>query len=208
MIGERLLTLVRLVIRREKEMEAVKNQVEELNLQLVKLAREDSLTGLENRRMLMDRLHLEYGRGARDKEWLTAVMLDVDFFKLYNDTYGHSAGDDCLQRVADILANGVARVVDTAARYGGEEFCLLLPNTKAEGGLQLAERILQTLYDANIPHSESSYGRVTLSAGVYSCIPDLNVSPEEMLQKADKALYKAKTQGRNRVCLHVESGRE
>ena len=128
-------------------------------------------------------------------------MLDVDFFKKFNDRYGHVAGDDCLRRVAGAIATGPRRPTDLAARYGGEEFAVILPDTDADGACAVAEKIRQAVQSLAIPHADSPCGDVTVSLGVHTCCPadEMDAAPLSCIEGADALLYQAKTRGRN--CL-------
>jgi diguanylate cyclase (GGDEF)-like protein len=162
----------------------------------------DGLTGVHNRRYFDQRLVSEWARAARTGSALSLLMLDVDFFKLYNDRYGHQAGDDCLRRVAAGLAAGLKRPADLLARYGGEEFVCLLPDTDLSGALQLAEQLGSQIAALQIEHAGSSVAEfVTLSLGA-CCKPAGAGSGDvaELLRQADVQLYQAKQSGRNRSC--------
>lgn len=169
---------------------------------LRRLAYVDGLTGVPNRRYFDQRLHSEWARAARSGAAISLLMIDVDFFKLYNDTYGHQAGDDCLRRVAGVLASGLKRPADLLARYGGEEFVCLLPGTDVPGALQLAEQLGQQITALRIEHAGSSIADfVTVSVGC--CYKPAGASRgevAELLRQADVQLYKAKQNGRNRSC--------
>jgi diguanylate cyclase (GGDEF)-like protein len=162
----------------------------------------DGLTGVHNRRYFDERLINEWGRAARNSTAISLLLLDVDFFKRYNDHYGHQAGDDCLRRVAAGLASGLKRPADMLARYGGEEFVCLLPDTDLSGALQLAEQLGAQIAALQIAHADSAVGGyVTVSLGV--CTKPAGVtggSVVELLRQADVQLYKAKQGGRNRSC--------
>jgi diguanylate cyclase (GGDEF)-like protein len=164
------------------------------------LAGQDGLTGLANRRAFDEALAKEYRRTKREKKALSLVMIDVDRFKIFNDRYGHPAGDDCLRRVAAAIAETARRPGDVVARYGGEEFAVLLPDTDEAGAEMIAERILQNVCGLNIRHEANIGSLVTISAGVASFVSaDSNGSPETLVQNADRALYRAKDSGRNAV---------
>lgn len=184
------------------------HQSQELNLlnkELERIAHEDALTGIANRRSFDVAASKEWDRALRDKQSLTILLLDVDFFKRFNDHYGHSAGDDCLRLVAQSLQKSVLRSSDIVARYGGEEFVILLPNTKAEGGHQVAERIIQAVDDLNIPHNQSDTARhVTISVGVSSLIAHPELSLAALIHQADVALYKAKEMGRHQYVVYED----
>ncbi|HEX4870208.1 MAG TPA: diguanylate cyclase [Moraxellaceae bacterium] len=176
--------------------------LEESNLRLQYLTAIDGLTQIANRRSLDVTLGTEWQRALRKREPLGLVMIDVDHFKLFNDTYGHAAGDECLRGVAGALKDFARRPGDLAARYGGEEFVLVLTGANAEQAMLVAERVRDKIVELAIPHQRSSHGSVTASFGVASVVPGAQHSgPEALLLAADKALYKAKEGGRNRVIL-------
>lgn len=180
----------------------VRNQIELkcAREQLTKLASTDGLTGLANRRRFDEVLAQEYTRHARSAGELSLIMLDVDHFKAYNDTYGHVSGDDCLRQIAGVINRSVIRVTDLAARYGGEEFVCVLPETNQKGALAIAEKIRLGIIALSIPHSGSSAAsHVTASLGVVTtrCFPEK--SALNIVAQADEQLYKAKASGRNRV---------
>jgi diguanylate cyclase (GGDEF)-like protein len=162
----------------------------------------DSLTRLANRRHFDDALNREFFRLKRSGAPLSLIMLDVDYFKRFNDSLGHLAGDDCLQQVASALSAVVERAPDLVARYGGEEFAVILPETDPMGALSLAERIRQAVEELAIPHPDSlSAGHVTVSLGVVTVSPAGLGAPEAILALADEAMYGAKQGGRNRVAV-------
>jgi diguanylate cyclase (GGDEF)-like protein len=168
--------------------------------ELERLANHDGLTGIYNRRGFDDKLHAEFSRSSRESLPLSLAMVDVDFFKQFNDTYGHQAGDHCLKKVADALAKSTFRPSDMAARYGGEEFAIVLPSVDEEGAKVVANRVLKAVSGLGIVHSGSvSRGVVTVSIGVATIIPSAKSSEKELIQAADEALYRAKHGGRNRV---------
>ncbi len=161
----------------------------------------DGLTGAFNRRHFDEHLKAESGRAARTGTLLSVVLLDVDFFKLYNDRYGHQAGDDCLRRIATALKGGLRRPGDMLARYGGEEFACLLPETGLEGALLLANQLGQRIVEQQIEHAGSSVAPVvTVSLGVCTTVAGTSSSAEALLRGADAQLYLAKSGGRNRTC--------
>ncbi len=167
---------------------------------LKRLANVDGLTQVANRRRFDECLDAEWRRCLRDQNYLSLILCDVDFFKAYNDTYGHQAGDDCLVKVAKAISQSVKRPGDLVARYGGEEFAVILPNTHMAGAMEVGELIRTQLSGLQIPHAKSLVSRyVTLSLGVSSIIPTLELSPELLVAAADKALYQAKSQGRDCV---------
>jgi len=176
----------------------------EANRELSRLAHLDGLTGLANRRYFDERYPQEWSRCSREGVMLAVAMVDVDFFKRYNDGYGHQAGDDCLKQIAKVLAAHMRRPGDVAARYGGEEFVLVMPNTGQEGVTAVLEEILQALRDLRIPHAFSDAAEyVTLSAGVAVTLPQTPGSAESLVYQADLALYRAKQNGRNRCELAI-----
>jgi len=165
------------------------------------MALTDSLTGLGNRRRLDTALVEAIRLAAREGTALSLIMLDVDYFKRYNDSYGHAAGDDCLGAVGAAIQRAVKRPGDLAVRYGGEEFTVLLPNTDGAGAAQVAEEILQAIRSLGIEHNAHPLGRVTASAGITTGRPGLeDVTPGTLIKAADALLYVAKQQGRNRWC--------
>ncbi len=178
-----------------------------LNRQLDKIAHEDALTGIPNRRSFDDAAEREFDRARRDRQPFSILLLDVDYFKRYNDSYGHAAGDKCLQAVARALDECLRRPADMAARYGGEEFIVMLPNTPVHGAAQMAERILQQIDRLAIPHAASAVASwVTVSIGVKTLLPDEHLhSLKETVKMADDALYAAKGAGRHRFMVHESS---
>jgi diguanylate cyclase (GGDEF)-like protein len=173
------------------------------NLMLVDQAFRDGLTGIANRRKFDVAIAQEWTRAGRGSYSVALLMVDVDWFKQYNDLYGHLEGDACLQRVATLLAAGMKRPSDLACRYGGEEFAVILPMTSIDGATLLAERLRQSLADMAVPHGASPVGRVTVSIGI-SCIRPLpGQSVQELVQSADRALYLAKNTGRDRARVQL-----
>ncbi len=176
-------------------------QLHQVNQELEHLANLDGLTQVANRRRFDRVLEQEWLRLRREKLPLSLILADIDYFKLYNDTYGHLAGDDCLRQIAQTIHQTLKRPADLVARYGGEEFVVILPNTSLPGALQVAEHIRQAVYNLQLTHQASpGTGVITLSLGVSSLIPPINEEPQILIQKADQALYKAKKQGKNIVC--------
>ncbi|MEP6545259.1 diguanylate cyclase [Microcoleus vaginatus GB1-A2] len=178
------------------------------NQKLQQLATTDGLTGIANRRQFDRVLRLEWRRLAREELPLSLIMFDIDFFKLYNEFYGHLGGDDCLRQVAGAIARSTNRAGDLAARYGGEEFAVVLPNTSAEGANAVARKICDAIASLKLPHARSSIGPyVTLSCGSATAIPSAQESPDTLIRSADSALFQAKTEGKNRIC-HASSNSE
>jgi diguanylate cyclase (GGDEF)-like protein len=159
----------------------------------------DHVTGLANRRAFDKQLAREWRRAVREKVSLSLIMIDVDQFKLYNDHYGHLAGDACLRTIGSIIKNAPLRETDLAARYGGEEFAVILPRAISEGASLLAERIRQAVADRHIPHLPYHPGIVTISMGVATIHPTGEGNETMLIEKADQALYQAKKEGRNQV---------
>jgi diguanylate cyclase (GGDEF)-like protein/PAS domain S-box-containing protein len=172
--------------------------------QLAEVAALDDLTGIANRRTFNHALAQESSRLSRATRDLSLLMLDVDHFKLFNDRYGHLAGDDCLRRIARALKDALSREADLVARFGGEEFVALLPSTEREGAEAIAWRVLESVRRLAIPHESSGHGIVTVSIGVTTWEAGLAVDRQQMIDHADRALYKAKEGGRNtfRVISH------
>jgi diguanylate cyclase (GGDEF)-like protein len=182
-------------------------QQKDLQVKLETLAIEDGLTGLANRRRFDERLREEWGRAYRERSSLALLMIDLDHFKAFNDTYGHQAGDECLHAFAGILADEARRGGDLVARYGGEEFALLLPNTGAEGCARAGERIRRALRVAAIPHEKNQpTRRVSTSLGGAVCRPgtERSAGPASLVEAADRALYVAKDAGRDRLVMADE----
>ena len=184
------------------EREKMEKKLLDLNEQLSKLAALDSLTQIANRRRFEEFFAREWQRGQRDKQPLSLIICDIDYFKLYNDSLGHQSGDACLQKVARTILNTVMRPADLVARYGGEEFAVILPQTPAQNALQVAQTIRQKVSKLAIPHPKSQVSDyVSLSLGVSSVIPEPKYTRKQLLVTADKALYQAKKQGRDRAIL-------
>ena len=173
-------------------------QLEALNKRLEAISTVDSLTNLSNRRYFDDALQRELLRAQRAKTSISLILLDIDFFKQYNDEYGHVAGDNCLRLISTVLQENVKRPGDMAARYGGEEFCIIMPDTDQNGALNLAEQIKSEVESLNIPHGKSRIANhVTVSMGTATTVPGLHVTTNMLINAADKALYIAKKDGRN-----------
>jgi diguanylate cyclase (GGDEF)-like protein len=182
---------------------AAETALQAANQALQDLVYIDALTQISNRRQFDERMVQEWKRLKREQLPLSLILCDVDYFKQYNDTYGHQAGDDCLYNIAQTLANAVRRPPDLAARYGGEEFVVLLPNTSLEGAKDVAKKIQTHILSLQLPHQKSAVSQyVTASFGVTSVIPTESITPEQLLLKADRALYQAKAEGRD--CIVVD----
>lgn len=165
---------------------------------LSNIANRDGLTGIANRYRLDETLTREWHRCMRNQAPLSLIMIDVDWFKEFNDAYGHLAGDDCLKRIAVTLAGSLNRPADLIARYGGEEFTCVLPDTDLEGGKHMGEAMRKAIESLRIPHEASPRGHITVSVGVASAIPAQPKTLAELMELADTCLYRAKQSGRNR----------
>lgn len=182
--------------------EQLANELLQTNRQIQADSERDGLTGLYNRATFEQRLETAWRHGCRSQTPLCLLMIDVDFFKAYNDHYGHVTGDQCLRVLSDIFRNALFRGDDIAGRYGGEEFVVLLPNSDTQSGLAIAKRITQTLADAQLRHEYSKTSRfVTCSIGLCCLVPQPKDSCITLAQKADEALYQAKSRGRNQVVV-------
>ncbi len=180
-------------------------ELEQANAELRRLVTLDGLTQIANRRRFDEYLSQEWLRSAREQQPLSLIFCDIDYFKPYNDTYGHQTGDDCLRRVAQALEKVAHRPADLAARYGGEEFALILPNTPLSGAEQVGQSLQTHIADLRIEHSASQISPyLTLSVGIAVTVANANNTPEHLLKRADQALYQAKDKGRNCiVCVEV-----
>lgn len=179
-------------------------ELELANKQLRLLSTLDGLTGIANRRHFEQSLTQEWKRCLRDKISLSLAIIDVDFFKKYNDTYGHQAGDECLRKVSDTIASRIRRPGDSLARYGGEEFVILLYNTEIMGAFMVCEDIRQQIENLKISNGTSNVNPyVTVSIGIASVIPSESTNTYDFVKKADIALYNAKRNGRNQVQIMV-----
>ncbi|MDW7672533.1 MAG: diguanylate cyclase [Bacillota bacterium] len=163
----------------------------------------DGLTGIANRRRFDETIETEWKRAFRDRKPLSLLMVDIDFFKPYNDAYGHLAGDECLRKIAATLADSLKRPGDLAARYGGEEFACVLPGVDASGAQKIARRIQAAIQELAIPHrGAATHTHVTASIGAATLMPAGRGGWENLVAQADKALYQAKKQGRDRMVSH------
>jgi len=188
------------VERTNAALEEIRRQLEEKNRLLERLSAIDTLTQVANRGRFDAVLRQEWRRASRDETALSLVFCDIDYFKLFNDTYGHQRGDECLVRVAQAMDEALNRPADLVARYGGEEFVALLVGTDAEGARLVAERMRERVERLAIEHRASSAApHLTVSLGVATVKPELGLRPEDLVSRADQALYAAKQGGRNRV---------
>lgn len=184
---------------KEAELLTVQQALGQAQRRLEQQVRTDALTGLANRRHFDETLGNEWRRHAREHSPMTIVLMDIDYFKKYNDALGHPAGDDCLRRVAGLLTEAFGRSADLAARYGGEEFVVLLANTASNEAAEQVERLQGLIANASVMHPASDISpRVTLSMGIASCIPIRDEDPWHLVEQADQGLYDAKKLGRNR----------
>jgi len=182
--------------QRERELVAT-------NDRLTVIASIDMLSGLANRRGFQSRLDFEWLRAQQYDGELSLLMIDVDHFKLFNDSYGHPEGDVCLARLGETLAGIAAQTMGFAGRYGGEEFCLLLPNTGSGRALEIGEMVRAAVQSLAMPHCTSNYQTVTVSVGVACTKPNDRQRPGDLIEAADAALYAAKHRGRNAVVEHT-----
>lgn len=200
MIGWRLTAAMRLRAQAECSLVSAREELIEANRQLEVLATQDPLTGLANRRRFDEVLEHELRRAVREGSPLALLLVDLDYFKRYNDSYGHVQGDACLQSVARVLLHVAQRPADLAARYGGEELVMVLPQTALAGALSVAQRLLQGISGLGVEHHASPLGRVTASIGVAVFEPAHGpADATALVEAADRALYRAKEAGRNRV---------
>ena len=190
---------------REQDLLHLTEQLEAANLELQRLSSRDGLTGLANRQAGTEFLSREWLRAAREQKEFSVIMIDIDFFKLYNDSHGHLAGDECLKKVAAALQQGLQRPADLLVRYGGEEFMALLPDTVLEGALSVGSTIHAAVAAVGLQHGSSTVSpHVTVSIGIASTVPSLDMPVEWLIAAADRALYRAKQEGRNRICSAAE----
>lgn len=204
-IGIGFSTLINELRLRERDLEERVRQrtsdLEASNNKLAALSQTDGLTGIANRRRFDEAMATEWQRAAREGKPLALLMLDVDYFKAYNDNYGHQAGDDCLRTIAGLLGDKARRAGDLAARYGGEEFAVIAPATDESNAVNIAETIRIALEQLTLPHGAAPCGIVTASIGVAVMTPGRGEQAQILVQRADAALYQAKQRGRNRVVV-------
>lgn len=187
----------------------LQKELQKSNAELQKLTCQDGLTGIANRRRFDDFIRKESLRSAREGTPISLILIDIDYFKLYNDNYGHLRGDDCLQKVAETLEHAVQRPADIVARYGGEEFAVVLPNTDAHGAVKIADSLRHAIEALELPHAYSPLCNiVTISMGIACKVASEKASPADLIEMADEALYEAKNAGRNQSKVHgVASGK-
>ncbi len=203
-LNAKIRALHRIETMRSKVIE-VSRDLATANRELEKLSRQDGLTGIANRRYFDSYLQTEVRRAARERSPLSLILSDVDNFKAFNDCYGHQAGDDCLRQVATALSSAGRRPADLAARYGGEEFAMILPGTVVDGAVDVAQSVVRVIAGLAIPHARSGARQITISQGIMSLVPEKETSPEDLIHRADQALYQAKQQGRNRCVVFGEN---
>ena len=187
----------------EKQLQENHNQIKELNDQLELLSKTDSLTGLYNRRYFDEMMHLEWNRGLRSNNALSCILFDIDYFKDYNDCYGHQAGDKCLKHISVLMKDSFRRASDIVARYGGEEFIVIIADSCPDETKAAIEHFQKELEKLKIPHKQSGVKNyVTTSIGFVNQVPSRDESTDDFIRKADEALYLAKASGRNQWVVH------
>ncbi|MFV1984094.1 MAG: GGDEF domain-containing protein [Thiohalomonadales bacterium] len=203
-----LFTALRIIFIEEKKRSVIEKKLRDskdnlmmANIELKKVAVTDAVTGISSRRSFDERIQQEISRARRNEEPLAVIMADIDHFKLYNDTFGHTKGDEALYQVAQAIKSVLKRPTDFVARYGGEEFVILLVNTQENGAKIIAEDIRNTVLNLKIPHSSGTEEFVTLSLGISVDDSYSEVTPKLLVEQADKALYHAKDKGRNQVSV-------
>jgi two-component system chemotaxis family response regulator WspR len=181
----------------------LQKELQKSNTELQKLTCLDGLTCIANRRRFDDFIRKECLRSARDETTIALILIDIDYFKLYNDNYGHLKGDECLQKVAAALQKAVQRPADLVARYGGEEFAVVLPSTDAAGAMKIADSLRHTVESLELPHAYSPLTNIiTISMGIACKVANEKTSPADLIEMADEALYEAKNAGRNQSRVH------
>ncbi len=189
------------VLRDISERKLAEDKLQDAFHTVEQLALVDGLTGVANRRLMDETLNREWMRALRDGTSLSVLLIDVDHFKLYNDLYGHLAGDSCLQMLANSIQGSLRRPPDLLARFGGEEFVIILPNTPLQGAEMMSQKVLMSVAACAIPHSGSPYGCVTVSLGCATMTATMESGPKDLLKAADDAMYRAKANGRNQIQL-------
>lgn len=194
------------IIQIRQSLLVMTRKLDAANQELKRLSSLDGLTGIPNRRHFDEVLAREWRRALRQGAEVSIIMCDVDFFKQYNDANGHQLGDDCLRKVSKALTTAMDRGGDIVARYGGEEFVAVLTDTSSGGALFVAERMRESIAQLDVKHAGSPFGRLTASFGIASGRAFPEISPQKILEAADRALYQAKREGRNRVCRATSLG--
>ena len=192
----KLIALSRFAKMRQ-ELIRINEEMQEKNKLLNQLADHDGLTGLYNRRYLDKFLTMTLNKAKRDNENISLIMIDIDWFKLYNDSYGHIEGDKCIIAVAKAMQNIIQRETDCLGRYGGEEFCVILQNTDTIGSMNVVTKLLESIRTLKIEHNKSEFNFLSISLGLVCIKPSLKDKIEDVYVRADKALYQAKQNGRN-----------
>lgn len=182
-----------------KDASIAMEKIKSLNTQLERLSYLDALTNIPNRRFFDESLSREWKRAVRNQEPLSLIIIDVDYFKEFNDTFGHQQADQCLIQIAAVLSQSIKRASDFAARYGGDEFAVILPKTHLEAAHQIAQKMQHGVIDLHITHPGSPNGLATITLGVACINPTTENSPETLFTAADQALYRAKKAGRNKI---------
>lgn len=203
-LGAKIRAMQHIVLMRSSLI-ALTRKLDAANQELVRISSSDALTGVANRRFFDEAISIEWRRARRHSNSIAMMMCDIDYFKLYNDTYGNQAGDECLRKVAKAIRQHTERPSDIVARYGGEEFAVVLPETTISGALMVAEKIRNAIRELNIQHASSPGGTVTLSIGLASAAPGFDNPPDDLIQAASKALLHAKHGGRDRICRADET---
>ena len=193
--------LMESLVDANEKLEITNTQLESLKYQLINASLTDELTDIANRRHFDTHLKNEWQRMQRNKNPISCLMVDIDFFKEFNDHYGHQKGDKCLKEIAQTIKQQMRRPADLTARYGGEEFVVLLPETPLEAAGKIADDIRENIEALDIPHHKSRTGHVTISVGVACLVPEQQHESEMLVKLADEALYKAKGAGRNQVVI-------
>ena len=184
----------------EQKLKLMTLQIEKSSAKLQRLSTVDGLTRISNRRLFDETLAREWARAVRTETSIAVIMIDIDYFKVHNDKYGHQAGDECLKQVAAMLDKIVHRATDLVARYGGEEFAVILPDVDLKGASAVAEKMRMAVEKLKLPHCHSVTGHdVTISLGVAAVVPAKDSTSHELVAAADQALYRAKAVGRNQV---------
>ena len=204
MLAKSFNTMITAINSRQLQLEEAQNQLKETNAQLSDLVRQDSLTGVANRMAFQENIESNWNQLARLELPLSILMMDIDYFKDYNDQYGHIQGDICLKQVAQVLSDNLKRSNDFLARYGGEEFIATLAGSSELEAQNIAEAILESIRQANIKHEKSGIASyVTLSIGIATIIPGNQMNYTDLINQADQALYQAKAAGRNQTMTYV-----